>query len=124
MSASVEAFIREYTRRYVAGDVAGVVDLCEAPFLAVRDGRPIHMADRDAVHEHFATVIGNYAKAGYARFEPAEIETRELGEKVAFTTVRWHAYDPAGNVARDSRTSYLILATDSGWRFLAYVNHF
>jgi hypothetical protein len=124
VSDSINAFIAEYTRRYVAQDVDGVVELCEAPFLAVREGRPIHMADRDAVHEHFATVIGNYARAGFARFAPVEIDTRALGEKSAFTTVRWHAYDAAGNVARESRTSYLLLATDSGWRFLAYTNHF
>ena len=124
MSESVETFMREYTRRYVAQDVDGVVDLCEAPFVAVREGRPIHMADRGAVHDHFATVIGSYARAGYARFEPVEIDTREVGDKGAFTTVRWHAYDADGNVARDSRTSYLLLATEGGWRFLAYVNHF
>ncbi|HZM72682.1 MAG TPA: hypothetical protein VFC71_04840 [Candidatus Polarisedimenticolia bacterium] len=124
MSESIDAFIHEYTRRYVAHDVDGVVDLCEVPFLAVREGKPIHMADREAVHDHFALVIDAYANAGYSSFAPVEIDTHELGERSAFTTVRWHAFDAEGNVARDSRTTYQLLSTESGWRFLSYTNHF
>ena len=124
MSESIDAFIHEYTRRYVAHDVDAVVDLCEVPFLAVREGKPIHMADREAVYDHFAFVIDAYANAGYSSFAPVEIDTHELGERSAFTTVRWHAFDAEGNVARDSRTTYQLLSTESGWRFLSYTNHF
>ena len=124
MTDSVDAFMHEYTRRYVAQDVDGVVAMCEAPFLAIREGRAIHMPDRDAVREHFATVIAAYAKAGFSSFAPVEIDTRELGDHAAFTTVRWHALDADGIVARDSRTTYHLLATDDGWRFLSYTNHF
>lgn len=124
MSESIDAFIHEYTRRYVAHDVDGVVELCEVPFLAVREGKPIHMADHDAVREHFARIIEAYATAGYSSFEAVDIDTYQLGEHAAFTTVRWHALDAEGNVARDSRTTYHLLSTESGWRFLSYTNHF
>jgi len=49
--------------------------------------------------------------AGYASFSPVTIDTRHLGEPAAFTTVRWHALDTAGNVARDTLTTYHLLAT-------------
>jgi hypothetical protein len=47
-----------------------------------------------------------------------------MGGRSAFVTVRWHAFDPAGVVARDSRTTYHVIAIDGGWRFLSYTNHF
>jgi hypothetical protein len=94
------------------------------PFLAVREGKPIHMADRTAVHDHFGRIIDAYTNAGYSSFVPVEIDSRQLGESSAFTTVRWHAFDAEGNVARDSRTTYHLLSTESGWRFLSYTNHF
>jgi len=124
MDYDVTAFINEYTRRYVAQDIEGVTDLCLAPFLAVREGRPIPMPDRAAIRDHFATVIGNYQKAGYASFAPVEIATHPMGVKSAFVTVRWHAMNADGTLARDSETTYLVLMTESGWRFLSYTNHF
>jgi hypothetical protein len=60
MTSSVEALIHEYARRYVAADVDGVSELCETPFLAVREGRAIHLSDREAVHQHFAHHINAY----------------------------------------------------------------
>jgi hypothetical protein len=65
MNGEIRDFIGEYTRRYVAADVDGVTDQCEVPFLAVREGEAIHLADRDAVHEHFGRVIGAYGTAGF-----------------------------------------------------------
>jgi hypothetical protein len=47
MSATVEAFMDEYIRRYSERDVEGVTELCLAPFLAIREGIPIHMPGRD-----------------------------------------------------------------------------
>ncbi len=77
-----------------------------------------------AVGEHFTAMIDAYRDAGYASFAPVAIETRELGEQSAFTTVRWHALDTNGNGARDTPTTYHLLATPDGWRFLSYTNHF
>ena len=124
MTATVDALIHDYTRRYVARDVDGVTELCLAPFLAIRQGAAIHLPDRDGVREHFATVIESYRSAGYAGFAPVAIDTRELGETAAFTTVRWHAIDTDGRVVRDTLTTYHMLATPGGWRILSYTNHF
>jgi hypothetical protein len=53
---TIESLIDEYARRYSAQDAVAVSALCEAPFLAIREGRAIHSPDRDAVREHFATM--------------------------------------------------------------------
>jgi hypothetical protein len=57
-------------------------------------------------------------------FRPVAIDTHQLGERAAFTTVRWYALDIDGNVARDTLTTYHLLAIPAGWRFLSYTNHF
>jgi hypothetical protein len=124
MTAEVDAFIEEYARRYSAVDLDGVTELCLWPFLAIREFVPIHLDDRNAVRDHFASVIDAYRNAGYASFVPVAIDTRQLGERAAFTTVRWHALDAEGNVARDTQTTYHLLATTRGWRLLSYTNHF
>jgi hypothetical protein len=124
MSAAAESLIREYARRYTAHDVEGVTALCLCPFLAIREGVAIHLPDRDAVRDHFVTIINAYQQAGYATFSPVALDTRELGERSAITTVRWHALDAGENVARDTLTTYHLLATPAGWRFLSYTNHF
>jgi SnoaL-like domain len=120
----VEAFMDEYIRRYSERDLDGVTELCLAPFLAVREGRPIHMADRDAVRAHFAAMIDAYRGGGVAIWKRVESDVRELGEHAVFVTVRWNALDSDGNVLRDTRTTYHLLATADGWRFLSYTNHF
>lgn len=124
VTATVETLIQEYTSRYVARDADGVTELCQVPFLAIREGTPIHLADRSAVRDHFATIIDAYSRAGYASFSPVAVDTRHLGEQAAFTTVRWHALDSDGKLARDTMTTYHLLATPAGWRFLSYTNHF
>lgn len=116
--------MEEYTRRYVAHDADGVADLCSIPFLAVREGRAIHLPDRAALVDHFSRVMDAYQAAGYAEFTTVELDTHQLGDRAAFVTVRWHALDAAGQVARESLTTYHVLATDAGWRFLSYTNHF
>ena len=98
--------------------------MCRTPFLAIREGIPIHLADDEALRCHFRTIMDAYQDAGYASFSPVSIDTRELGESAAFTTVRWHPLDHDGNVARDTMTTYHLLATPAGWRFLSYTNHF
>ena len=75
MTDTVDALIYEYTRRYVAHDAEGVTELCLCPFLAVREGVPIHLVDRTAVHDHFAAIMDAYRDAGYASFSPVAIDT-------------------------------------------------
>ena len=123
MTDSIEGLISEYTRRYVAHDVDGVVELCSVPFLAVREGHAIHLADRQATKAHFAEVIDRYSAAGYASFSPVEVMVNSLGAWAAMVTVRWHALGSDGAVLRDSLTTYHVLETDNGWRFLSYTNH-
>jgi hypothetical protein len=124
MTAAVDAHMDEYIRRYSERDLDGVTELCPAPFLAIRAGTPIHMADRDAVRDHFAEMIDTYRVGGVATWKRVESDTRELGEHAVFTTVRWNALDAEGTVLRDTRTTYHLLATPEGWRFLSYTNHF
>jgi hypothetical protein len=114
----------EYIRRYSERDLDGVTELCLAPFLAIREGVPIHMPDREAVRDHFAAMIDAYRGGGVATWKRVEIDVRELGEHAVFATVRWNALDSEGNALRDTRTTYHLLATPDGWRFLSYTNHF
>jgi hypothetical protein len=122
--SAVDTLIHEYARRYSARDLWGVTELCVWPFVAIREGQAIHLADREAVREHFTAMIDAYREAGYSGFAPVDIDTRELGEHAAFTTVRWHALDADGTVVRDTLTTYHVLATADGWRLLSYTNHF
>ncbi len=95
------------------------------PFVAVRKGEAIHMPDRNAVRDHFASAMNAYRLAsGAGAWTPVEIDTRELGDNSVFATVHWHALDADGEVVRDTWTSYQLLATPGGWRFVSYTNHF
>jgi hypothetical protein len=122
--ATVDEFMDEYIRRYSERDVEGVADVCHWPFLAIREGVAIHAPDRDAVRDHFAAMIDAYRGGGVATWKRIESDTRELGEHAVFTTVRWNAFDSEGNVLRDTRTTYHLLAAPDGWRVLSYTNHF
>ena len=124
MTVAIDSLIHEYARRYSACEVDGVTELCLWPFVAIRAGAAIHLADRDAVRDHFTTMIDAYRAAGYASFAAVAIDTRQLGERAAFATVRWHALDSDGEVARDTQTTYHLLATPDGWRILSYTNQF
>jgi len=124
MTSTIEELIEEYTRRYIAGDASGVADLCPAPFLAVREGRAIHLPDREAIVGHFAGIMDAYRAAGFSSFAAVELDIHPLGVRAAFVTVRWHALDAAGRVARESLTTYHVIEAEPGWRFLSYTNHF
>ena len=124
MTDTVDSIFDEYARRYSERDVEGVAEVCLWPFLAIREGVAIHMTDREAVRDHFASMIDAYRGAGVATWKPVEIDTRQLGEHAVFTTVRWNALDAERQVLRDTRTTYHLLATPDGWRFLSYTNHF
>ena len=79
------------------------------------------MPDRNAVWDHFASAIAAYRLAADAeKWTPLEIDTRQLGEHSVFATVHWNALDADGQVVRDTWTSYQLLATPDGWRFLSY----
>jgi hypothetical protein len=69
-------------------------------------------------------MIDAYRGTGVATWKRIEIDVHELGKHAAFTTVRWNALDAEGNVLRDTRTTYHLLSTPDGWRFLSYTNHF
>jgi hypothetical protein len=125
MPASVDSFFDDYARRYTEGDVKGVTSLCHCPFVAVRRGEAIHMPNRGSVWDHFASAIAAYRRAADAEtWKPVEIDSRHLGEHSVFATVHWNALDADGQVVRDTWTSYQLLATSDGWRFLSYTNHF
>jgi hypothetical protein len=124
MTVTIDSLMHEYARRYSARDVDGVTELCLWPFVAIREGAAIHLADGDAVRDHFTTMIDAYRDAGYASFAAVAIDTRQLGGRAAFATVRWHALGTDGEVARDTQTTYHLLATPDGWRILSYTNHF
>ena len=70
--ATVDAVMDEYIRRYSERDLDGVTELCLAPFLAIREGVPIHMPDRDAVRDHFAAMIDAYRGGGVATWKRIE----------------------------------------------------
>ena len=125
MTATVDSLFDEYARRYTERDMEGVTNLCLWPFLAIRRGEAIHLPSRDAVRDHFASAIEAYRlAAGTGKWTPVEIETRQLGEHSVFATVHWNALDTEGQVVRDTWTSYQLLSTPDGWRFLSYTNHF
>jgi len=124
MATTIESLIEEYARRYSAEDVEGVTALCEAPFLAIREGVAIHLPDRTAVRDHFAAMMSAYRGKGAAVWLPVEIEPHQLGDYANFAIVRWNAKDESGTVLRDTRTTYHLLVGPGGWRVLSYTNHF
>ena len=124
VQTTVDAFMDEYIRRYSERDVEGVTELCLAPFLAIREGVPIHLPDHDAVRNHFAAMIDAYRGGGVAVWKRIENDVRELGDHAVFATVRWNALNAQGEVLRDTRTTYHLLSTPGGWRILSYTNHF
>jgi hypothetical protein len=125
VTQSVVSTFDEYNRLYSDRDVEGVTNLCLWPFLAIRRGEAIHMPDRAAVRDHFANAIIAYrVTSGVVAWTPVEIDARQLGEHSVFATVHWNAVNADGEVVRDTWTSYHLLSTPEGWRFLSYTNHF
>ncbi|MEK6721370.1 MAG: hypothetical protein AABZ33_11980 [Chloroflexota bacterium] len=122
MSAEIGALLGRYAEAYMAGDATAVADMYEAPFLAVRGGEPIYLADRPAVVEHLAGLMAAYRNAGAAVADIAAIEVLEQGDSAALATVRWHVRSAAGALIRDFRTSYQLVGPDL-WRIVSYVNH-
>jgi ketosteroid isomerase-like protein len=119
-----EGFFETYAERYMASDVDAISAMYEAPFLAVREGKAIHLADHDAVREHLAALMEAYRNAGATRAAIAALDITPLGHSCALATVRWNARAGDGALVRDFTTSYhLLRAEPGGWRILAYTNH-
>ena len=107
----------------MACDVDAVSAMYEAPMLAVREGRAIHLSDRKAVREHLTDVMGAYARSGAARADIASLEVVPLGRSSVFATVRWQVRNADGALLKDFHTTYHMLRTDGAWRIVSYTNH-
>lgn len=123
MEQSVKALFSEYAQRYMAFDAPGVAELYSAPFLAVREGIAIHLADPEAVREHLAGVMDAYRAAGAVEATPQSIEIHPLGDRACTATVHWHALDADGRLLKDFETTYHLLSSGDGWLILSYTNH-
>jgi hypothetical protein len=121
---TVDSLLEVYQRRYTERDAEGVTNLCLWPFVAIRKGEAIHLPDREAVRDHFASAMQAYRFTNVVTWKRVETNTRQLGESSAFVTVNWNTVDTNGHVLRDSWTSYQLLSTSDGWRFISYTNHF
>jgi len=116
-------FFARYAERYMASDVDAVSAMYEAPLLALREGRAIHLADRTAVRAHLADVMAGYARSGAARADIAALDVVPLGKSSVFATVRWQVHDAKGGLLKDFRTTYHLLQANERWRILSYTNH-
>ena len=120
----IARFFERYAQRYMAFDVDTVTGMYEKPFLAVREGRPIHLTDDDAVREHLSGLMAAYRDAGAAEAAIADLQVTRLGRTSALATVQWQARAADGSVLREFATSYQLLDDGAGgWRILAYVYH-
>lgn len=121
MSTEVQELFERYADRYMAGDAEAVADMYSAPFLAVRNGAPIYLADRPAVVEHLAGLMTAYARSGAAVAQIKEIDPLEQGDSATLVTVHWNVRSASGETIRDFRTSYQLVGRPS--RIVSYVNH-
>ncbi len=120
----IERFFETYAERYMASDADAIAAMCEVPFLAVREGRAIHLGDREAVREHLAALMEAYRNAGATRATIAELQVTQLDRSSVIATVRWNALTADGTLLRDFTTSYQMLREESGeWRILSYTYH-
>jgi hypothetical protein len=123
VARTAEEVLDEYGRRYLDRDTAGVVALCEVPFLAVRNGETFHLRDVQAVRDHFQAQIDGYDAAGGTAFERVSLDLRRLGEQSCFATVCWHVLGPDHELVKERITTYHLVASDGNWRILSYTNH-
>ena len=122
--ALIERFFETYAERYMASDADAVAAMYEAPLLAVREGKAIHLGDHDAVRTHLASLMDAYRKAGAKRATIAALNITPLGRSSILATVRWTVESDDGTVLRDFATSYQMLRQEpGGWRLLSYTNH-
>ena len=120
---SMNQFWQAYSERYMAFDVDAVADLYEAPFLAVREGRPIHLLDREDVRTHLAGLMDAYRNAGATEAAIADLEVVQLDGANSIATVSWIARADDGAVLREFTVSYQMLRQRDGWMILSYTYH-
>jgi hypothetical protein len=118
-----DSFFARYAEQYMASDVDAISAVYEAPLLAVREGRAIHLSDRAAVRDHLGELMAAYQNAGAAQADIADIDVKDLGKSSAMVTVRWRVLDGTGALVRDFHTTYHVLRVDGEWRILSYTNH-
>jgi ketosteroid isomerase-like protein len=122
--ASIERFFETYAELYMASDVDAVAAMYEAPFLAVRESRTIHLGDREAVRQHLMGLMEAYRNAGAKRATIADLRVTPLDSASVIATVRWNALAEDGALLRDFTTSYQMLRQKSdGWRIISYTYH-
>jgi ketosteroid isomerase-like protein len=121
--SELDSFFANYSERYMASDVDAVAAMYEAPMLAVREGRAIHLGDETALRQHLASLMDAYSKAGAAKAEIAALDVDPLGGHAANATVNWRVLDADGELLRDFRTTYYLFRTKGTWRIRAYTNH-
>lgn len=121
MSSEIRELFERYADRYMAGDAEAVADMCTAPFLAVRNGAPIYLADRPSVVEHLAGLMAAYAQLGAAVAQITDIDQLAQGDSATLVTVHWNVRSASGETIRDFRTSYQLVGRPS--RIASYVNH-
>lgn len=119
----VTDFFTRYAQLYMKSDVDAVSATYEAPFLAVRNGRAIHLTDRKAVRDHLAELMDAYQRSGAMRADIAGLDVVSLGKSSQSVTVHWHVIGEGGEVVKDFRTTYQLLRDGTGWRILSYTNH-
>lgn len=119
----LEPFFARYAERYMASDVDAVSAMYEAPMLALRDGRAIHLADRTALRAHLSEVMAAYARSGAARADITALDVVPLGRSSVFATVRWQVRNASGGLLKDFRTTYHLIRASDEWRILSYTNH-
>lgn len=119
----LDLFFERYAERYMASDADAVGAMYDAPMLAIREGRAIHLPDRAALREHLSEVMGAYARSGAARADVASLDVARLGASSAFATVNWHVRDADGGLLKDFRTTYHLLRSGDGWLIVSYTNH-
>ena len=121
---SIERFIEEYAERFMAFDADAVAAMYEVPFLAVRDGRPIHLGDHAAVLDHLDALMDVYRKAGAAQATIADLHINLLDGTSAIAMVRWNVLSDVGVLLLDFTASYQLLRVErGGWRVLSYTYH-
>lgn len=120
----IEAFFEHYADRYMASDVQAISEMYEAPFLAVREGRAIHLGSKTDVREHLTSLMKAYEDSGAARAEISGMDVTALGKSAVMVTVHWHIVSGTGALVRELDTTYHLLRQASGeWRVLSYTNH-
>lgn len=119
----LDTFFTRYAERYMASDVDAISAVYEAPLLALREGRAIHLADRAAVREHLSELMAAYAESGAARADIVELDVVDVGTSSAFATVHWHVRGADGAMVKDFHTTYHLLREGESWRIVSYTNH-